>query len=296
MPIVNFMLSLLVMTLCTAVTAVAPQIADEPEESSGASPSPSDQPRIVQEPEPEPSCEIKVRDVEPGAPSLMETEPRPTCGRTVSMSVVVEPAGCGMRSCYGGAHCRSLYPAKFRSPCWDRLKACLQESHWGYPEEFEERSFGACLCAHVKTQVANGLAAQMVLYRYDFCDKTLGDPQRLNPRGMEQLDKIVGLMAANSCPLIIEPAPCNPDLDCARRAHLLQLLRAAGCDVPESRVVVCKPDAGLRGEEAFEIDQNMLQQTRTSAGSTFSSPPGIAAGSLGLPSGTAGFTGAPPGW
>ncbi|HUT12984.1 MAG TPA: hypothetical protein VMY42_20985 [Thermoguttaceae bacterium] len=296
MPIVNFMLSLLIATICTTVTVQAPQAADWPEELSGASPSPSDQPWTVQEPEPEPSCEIKVRVVEPSVPSVTEIEPPVTCEPAASMSVVVEPAGCGMRSYYGGSHFRAVRPVKLGSPCWDRVKACLQESHWGYPEEFEERPFGACVFAHVKTQVVNGLAAQMVLYRYDFCDETLGEPQRLNPRGVEQLNKIVGLMAANSCPLIIEPTPCNPDLDRARRDFVLQLLQASACDVPESRVVVCKPDDGLRGEEAFEIDQNMLQQTRTSAGSTFSSPPGVTTGALGLPSGTAGFSNAPPGW
>jgi len=294
MSVVNLMFSLLVATVCMAAHVQAQQAVDEPEAPSGASPSPSDQPWPPQEPEP--SCEITVRVVEPDAVGEPEVEPSVTCRPAASMPVVVEPGRCGKGSCYGGAHCRALRPVRFGSPCWERVKACLQESHWGYPEEFEERPFGSCVCAHLKTQVANGLAAQMVLYQYDFCDQTFGDPQRLNPRGLEQLKKIVCLMQANSCPLIIEPAPCNPDLDVARRAYVLELLRASACEVPESRVMVCKPEGGLRGEEAFDIDENMLRQTRTAAGSTFSSPLGVTSGSLGLPSGTAGFSNGAAGW
>ena len=64
-----------------------------------------------------------------------------------------------------------------------QCKRRLQECALGYPEEFNEWPLGSSLYAHGRTQVANGNAARMVFYHYDFVE---GSPQ-LNVRGRDKL-------------------------------------------------------------------------------------------------------------
>ncbi|MEK6233713.1 MAG: hypothetical protein N2C14_03290, partial [Planctomycetales bacterium] len=75
-------------------------------------------------------------------------------------------------------------------------KPGLQESHWGYPEEFGERPLGASVYSHMRTQVANAEAGRMALYEYDFVENS----QELNSRGMLQLEKIAYMLPRNFYP------------------------------------------------------------------------------------------------
>jgi hypothetical protein len=61
--------------------------------------------------------------------------------------------------------------------------------------------------------VANGEAARMVLYRYDFED---GSPM-LNARGLDELARIAALLPQNFYPLVVERTPCDPGLAEARK-------------------------------------------------------------------------------
>lgn len=145
---------------------------------------------------------------------------------------------------------------------WADKKARLQWSHWGYPEEFEERPFGASVSAHVRTQITNGMVARMVLYQYDFYDSTFNDPSQLNPHGRKRLHEIVAMSHCHLGRAVIEPAEEDPELDSARRDHVVKLLQEWGEEVPEQWVVVADPKIpGLCGEEAVEIYENLLRQT-----------------------------------
>lgn len=146
--------------------------------------------------------------------------------------------------------------------CWQRTKACLQESHWGYPEEFCTRPVGTLLRAHVRTQIANGLRDQMVLYRYDFNEGMLGDASELNPHGRRRLSELAGLLQRNCFPLIVERIPGKPGLSEARRAKVLEALSETTFAVPEEWVVVGDPPrVGLSGEEALTIHENLMSNT-----------------------------------
>jgi hypothetical protein len=150
----------------------------------------------------------------------------------------------------------------------------------GYPEEFEEVPFGAFLYAHGRTMVANGTAARMVLYDYDFVD---GQPQ-LKPRGYDQLAKIAHLLAIGPAPLVIERTPCMPGLADARRQVVLdELAHHLPHPVPAERVVVGSPLAiGLAGLEAEIVYRNILYQTRIMGSRTIlGTSSGFGAGSTG---------------
>jgi len=146
--------------------------------------------------------------------------------------------------------------------CWQRTKACLQESHWGYPAEFGTRPPGTLVRAHARTQIANGLRDQMVLYRYDFYQGMLGDASELNPHGRKRLAELAGLLQRNCFPLIVERIPGKPGLSEARRAKVLKVLGESTFAVPEEWVVVGDPPpVGLSAEEALMIHDNLMSNT-----------------------------------
>jgi hypothetical protein len=174
---------------------------------------------------------------------------------------------------------------------WKRYKVGL----WpclGYESEFEPAPFGASVYTVYRHHVANGDAARMVLYHYDFVNNTA----TLNTHGQDQVAKIAAMLAQNVFPVIVERTPSNPQLAEARRLAVLKQLGRGGIPIAAERVVIGAPIAnGLRGAEAEIIYQNLLSQTRERGLVT-----GAASGLLGAtttPSagGGAGVgTGAPP--
>jgi len=172
-----------------------------------------------------------------------------------------------------------------------------QECFLGVPEAFQEPPLGHSVYANFKTQVDNGEAARMTLYRYDFLDGT----GALNPRGHECLAQIAALLPRNFAPVVIEPAEGPPALNEARRLAVLNELGQGTFPIPPQRVVVARPAAiGLSGVEAAIIYQNQLSQTLRQGigigGSAQSGLLGAGAGAAGgpiLPGGAAGG-GQPP--
>lgn len=166
----------------------------------------------------------------------------------------------------GTAPCCAEVTAK--PSCWARLRHCLQDCFLGYREEFEAPPLGHYLYLHGQTEVANGDAARMVLYHYDFIDGS----DQLKPRGKYQLSKIAALLPQIFNPIIIEMTPDAPGLDEARRVTVVQELANSPFPVPAERVVIGRPIAvPLQGVEATRIYRNLLLNTesgglRSSAG------------------------------
>jgi hypothetical protein len=174
---------------------------------------------------------------------------------------------------------------------WKRCKVNFWTS-LGFESEFVPEPLGASVYATYRNHVANGVAARMVLYHYDFVDST----PVLNTRGQDHVAKIGALLAHNNFPIIVERIPCNPALAEARRLAVLNQLGRGGAAIPSERVVVGAPIAnGLHGAEAEIIYQNLLSQTRerglvTGAASGFV---GAATSPTSAGGGTGGGTGLP---
>jgi hypothetical protein len=216
-------------------------------------------------------------------PMGLETVPGPVSAAVPPAPVTppAAPAGC---SC-GNRHGVSRW--------WYHKTQCkrhLQENFLGYPEEFNEWPLGSSLYAHGRTQVANGNAARMVFYHYDFVD---GGTQ-LNVRGHDKLVKIAKLLPASFYPVVIERTPATPGLDEQRRGLLLAELAGSPFPVPPERVIIGPPPAaGMTGYDAAVIYGNQLQTLQAGGASGvggYAGTPGLNAGGL---SGAAGFGGWP---
>ncbi len=144
--------------------------------------------------------------------------------------------------------------SKARSWPWRRLQGKL----WGYPEEYEPRVLGASLYENSRIMVANGAAAKLVLYQYDFRE---GSPE-LSPRGLDQLAKFSAQLAASPYPLIVERTPDNPSLSESRRYAVLARLALGPCPLPSDRVLVGVPiPHGMSGTDAQIVAGNSLNRT-----------------------------------
>jgi hypothetical protein len=145
-----------------------------------------------------------------------------------------------------------------------RAKPVLQESHWGYPEQFCIRPFGTYMRTAVVNQVQNGIAAQLALYHTDFVTPDGLPGVELNAKGRLRLEKLSELMPMSLCPLVIEMNEQDPTLNAARRAHVAALLQQSFAEFPDERVVVGRPVArGLAAPEAVFIHNNLRTQVET---------------------------------
>jgi hypothetical protein len=143
---------------------------------------------------------------------------------------------------------------------WARCKYALQKCMFGFPEEFEARPLGESVYRHYDTHVANGEAARMVLYQYDFVPGGEG----LNYRGLDRVAQIQALLPRNAFPVVIERTPDCPPLAEARRVAVLNALGHGPFPIPPERVLVGPPIAlGLQGVEAEVIYRNQINVIRS---------------------------------
>jgi hypothetical protein len=169
---------------------------------------------------------------------------------------------------------------KARSWRWRRT----QGKFWGYPEEYEPRPLGASVYEHGKIMAANGVAARLVLYNYDFIDGT----NELNPRGLDQLAKFSAQLAVSPFPLLVERTPSNPVLAESRRYAVLAVMARGPCPLPSDRVLVGVPTPrGMSGIDAHIIGSNALTRTQN-----FGPPIPLNSSGVNSPSGVTGGGGA----
>jgi len=134
----------------------------------------------------------------------------------------------------------------------ERQKAICRDKLWGYPEEFQDAPLGAMLEGQLAAQIANGRAARMVLYQYDFVPGT----DRLKPRGRIQLAKFIPCL--HTYGIIVEPSGSGAVLDEARRQTVLRELASDEFRIPTAQVVVGRPlRRGLEGPEAILVERNL---------------------------------------
>ncbi|HZT82482.1 MAG TPA: hypothetical protein VFA26_19795 [Gemmataceae bacterium] len=142
----------------------------------------------------------------------------------------------------------------------DQHRLKVQECYLGFRSEFVAPPLGYWVYQNYRTMVGNGIAAQMVLYQYDFLP---GSPQ-LNVRGQDHLARIASVLPKVPYAVVIERTPCDPALAEARRMAVLTCLAQGPAPVPPDRVVIGPALAnGLNGPEAERVYQNLLIQTAT---------------------------------
>jgi hypothetical protein len=144
---------------------------------------------------------------------------------------------------------------KSRSWLWRRY----QGKFAGYPEEYAPRPLGAALYDQNRAMVANGAAAKLVLFDFDF------EPGKayLRPRGRDQLARMTAQLAASPYPLIIERTLDDPPLADARRAAVLAELAAGPLPISPDRVLIGMPRPyGMSGNDADIIYANGLNRTQ----------------------------------
>jgi hypothetical protein len=174
--------------------------------------------------------------------------------------------GCDPRC--GGPYCHPGMTHGLRYHWYGHTKPYLMAKSWGYPRYFCEPPLGAYVYPPLNAQVAGGLQAQLVLYRYDFYSPLAAadtvEASDLNAAGQRQLMKITGLLHGLAAPPVLIETSGDLALDEARRGHVIaELSHRLGAPVPMEWVVVADlPRSGLSGTEATIIYQNLLQRTQ----------------------------------
>ena len=142
-----------------------------------------------------------------------------------------------------------------RSSAWSRYKARRQEQYWGYPEYFEEVSFGVLSMELTRPQVIRGELARMTLYDCDFVPGTA----RLNPRGLQRLRELACKAATTGHSITVEST--GTEMDDSRYQTVVAL--ATAVHLNPAQVTLGRPIAGgVSGEEALIHWQTGLDNAR----------------------------------
>jgi hypothetical protein len=199
------------------------------------------------------------QDSDRAATTASVNPPQAVPTRPAAVAQAALPAEVPSNGCSAPAgNCPGYAGAKLS--IWDRCRHRLQSCFLGYPEQFEAPPLGYYLYLHGQTEVANGDAARMVLYHYDFVEGS----DQLKPRGKYQLCKIAALLPRIFNPIIIEETPDSPGLDESRRVAVVRELANGAFPVPPERVVIGRPIAvGLSGTEAVVLYRNLLSNTES---------------------------------
>jgi hypothetical protein len=153
----------------------------------------------------------------------------------------------------GVCHCPAC--AAKRSTGWSRYKWRKQEQYWGYPEHFEEVSFGVLSTELLRPQVLRAEMARMTIYDYDFVPGTA----RLNARGVQRLRQLAGRAVATGQTITVEST--GMELDDSRYQSVVAV--AAAVHLPPSQVVSGQPIAGgVDGVEALIHRETGLDNAR----------------------------------
>lgn len=146
---------------------------------------------------------------------------------------------------------KTTWWARWKAKCRSKCDACEAA------QEAPVTALGETVAAPARVQIANGVAARMVLYNCDFVENS----DRLSVRGRDELARISMWALHHPCPIIIERTPYCPGLDEARRKTVVQAL-AAG-PISAERVIVAPAIAnGLGGRDPEIMWQRMNAHTQ----------------------------------
>lgn len=183
-----------------------------------------------------------------------EILPTPSPRAAYSVAPVVQHHPVEAPSCpsHCESHCQSC------SPCGHCRPNCLQRCLCRGQCQFAPA--GSALYGFMSTQIANGLAAQLTLYHYDFYNNGPWHG-RLSPRGRLQISRLARRLEFSVSPLVIETTG-DAAMDERRRRSVVEELSSIGVAADGTRVVLGYPEKqGIDGIEALLTRQSLLQQT-----------------------------------
>lgn len=123
---------------------------------------------------------------------------------------------------------------------------------------------GSISRAHWHTMETNGESSDFVLYRNEFVDGA----SEMSPYGRDHIMEIAARMPATPFPVLVQRSEnnSNPELDAARRDHVVRVLCQLGNTDADSRTVVSQPYSdGINSLEA-EQDRTRFRASRLNAG------------------------------
>lgn len=224
-----------------------------------------------------------------------ETLPAPTQQSAAPDGSVYESAMPPGAAPYPSAFPQGALPppvgaaAPARRPIFPRLRSFFNNLLFDFGNQKPPAlPLGTTIYKPFQIQVANGIAARMILYDYDFLP---GSPL-LNYRGKQRIAWIARRLPQYPNPVIVEDMPRNPQLALARRQSVLQALSAHMHIAPNMVVVGPPVTRGLRGTEPIILYGKYLTTIQQGGGNGYSG--GSFGGSFGGAniSGTGGAAGA----
>lgn len=167
----------------------------------------------------------------------------------------------------------------------DRWKRSMQASHWGYPENFHQNSFGSSQRNAFSNNIRDGAIERSTLYLMDFYPEDSSYPFMLTPKGLERLEKAICVSNTLGSPLKFEKST-RPEINEMRRQWLSEHPLVAAAGIPISNIQMNSKPIGIQGTEAIYRLQRGLspsnsQPTQSGVGGGISSAgaPGMLPGS-----------------
>lgn len=178
------------------------------------------------------------------------------------------------------------------SPSWrDRWADWKSRFCWnlkGRPEAYTPVPLGESFHQARNTQVANGYAAQMVMYEYDFVDSDLPNADQLKTEGRRRLQRLLPAMSQYGQTMIVEETG-DAKLDQLRCARVRETIRALGFEFDADRIVSGQGRRGIPHVESIEVRRVLQGSALLNAVSSGAASSG--AGSSGASGGTGTSTG-----
>ena len=111
-----------------------------------------------------------------------------------------------------------------------------------------------------------------MLYQYDFLMEEDQPGAQLSPAGLRRIAKIAKWLEELPGPVIIEQVESRPELNAARRHEVITQLRRLGvANAREIVVVAASPALGRWGDEAVEMQNNLMRKVQSGSTSSLGS-------------------------
>lgn len=131
-----------------------------------------------------------------------------------------------------------------------RWKRSMQQSHWGYPEYFQQNTFGAANRNAFSANIRDGAIEKTTLYQIDFYPENSPKAHMLTPKGLERLEKALCVSQAYGTGLQFEQA-ARAELNDQRRLWLAEHPDVLAAGISSVEIRQAKRPMGIQAAEAM---------------------------------------------